>query len=141
MDCETKERLRALGRLIADLSPRSVQDLGRKDEALKILRRTIEADEPVPESTYPFAVLEAGDKLIALAEGRADGSFLEVVHELYQMGQREGAYQEQSRTEDAKGSPAYSRIGAGIGDRRSHVADAIGLTHVDDIEFFRKGGI
>lgn len=168
MDFETKEMLRVVGRLIVDMSPGSIQDLGRKTEALSILRRIVQADEPAPEPAYPYIVLEIGDRLIALAEGRAEGSFLDAVNEIYQVGQKEGAYREQCRTENGtKGCPERDQ------EDIRHAADAIGLTRAagsilggkaarpdlfpshaynraqanrtrdypDDIEFFRQGGI
>jgi len=142
MDYEIKERLRLVGRLITDLSLGSIQDLGRKTEALSILRSVIQADEPRPEPAYSLDVVEAWERLHIQLSGGTDTniSALDIMNDLYEVGMKVGGWKAENA---AKGRPERDCVETVLSarNRAAAVERATGQRHVDDIEFFRQGGI
>lgn len=159
MDFETKEMLRVVGRLITDLSPGSIQDLGRKTEALSILRGIVQTKRTLAaEPVYPRIVVETWERVHNVLAGVTDKgvSALDIIAELYAIGQKEGAAREYYRdtktqaaekdvcrsqeippsTKGMDDAAAYSILGA-----RAAGGLRASREHVDDIEFFRNGGI
>ena len=130
MDYELKERLHIVGRLITDISPGSIRDLERKAKALSILR-----DIVAPEPEMIPAVKDGINSLERITGVKMGQEVVAVLEFVYSEGAYNGHPSQPENPEKAcvADAAAYSILGAkAANDRRSHV---------DDIEFFRNGGI